>query len=303
MKTKKAPLDPRLTKFNWDKRKMAPVARLLDPHVHCPDKPQDFKSLATVLDDYRVESINLIFWNHQMVEWKKVRTGRLLGKIGERVIPYYGLDLNNNKKSQVDKAYDLGFWGLKFICSSHSYDDHFYDPIYARAEELGMPCLFHTGVLGTGVDKLRAGTGMSLMRADSLDTIATRFPKLLIQGAHLGNPEIFTPFRVSQYATNVQWDVCGGCRFLLVAAPELLHASMNGMKNAWDQITWASDTASGVFPPEWADGWKSQYEYHLCFWQKILSLLPVPPTTEQLDKFFYGNAKRRTDEVRALRKG
>jgi len=302
MKSTRTTLDPRLTKFNWDKRKAAPVSDLIDSHVHCPDDPTSFAALARVLDEYQVKGVNLIIRPAQKKVWAKVRGGAF-GKIGERIIPYCRLDLRNNKKSQVDQAYDQGYWGLKFICPTRASDDHFYDPLYARAEELNMPCLFHTGVLGGGPNKTAAGCGMSLARADMMDTIATRFPKLLIQGAHLGNPEIFTPFRVSQYATNVQWDVSGGCRFLLQAAPELLHASMNGIKNAWDQITWGTDTSCGIFPPEWADGWKSHYEYQLCFWQRILASLPVPPTTEQLDKFFYGNAKRRLDEVRALRKG
>ena len=39
-----------------------------------------------------------------------------------------------------------------------------------------MPCLFHTGVVAGG------GGGMSLMRADLLETIAGRYRGLLIQG-------------------------------------------------------------------------------------------------------------------------
>ncbi len=299
--SKSPALDPRLKKFNWEKRKAAPIARLIDTHAHYNNEPPALDSMARLLDEYNVETINLISRRYPQKDWVKFVCSKL-GKVGERVIPYYRLDLRNNKKSQVDKAYDMGFWGVKFICPTHAYDDHFYDPIYARAQELKMPCLFHLGVLETGPDKVDTGTGMSLMRADMMDTVATRFPHLLIQGAHLGNPEILLPFRVSQYATNVQWDISGGCRFLVGAAPHLLFAAMSGMKNAWDQITWGSDTTSGYFSPQWADGWKSQYEYHLCFWQKIFSAFKVPPTTEQLDKLFYGNAKRRLDEIRAQRK-
>jgi hypothetical protein len=72
-------------------------------------------------------------------------------------------------------------------------------------------------------------------------------------------------------------------------------------KNAWKAITFASDTTQGLYPPEWADGWPSKIEHRMAEWQKILAALPVPPTGEQLDDFFYGNARRWVERIRAGR--
>jgi hypothetical protein len=292
-------LDPRLTDFSWEERRAAPVARLIDPHVHHTGKPEDTDQLMVVADRYHVESLNLIFWDKFKSD---IKMAGKWGKIGERIIPYLELDLTKNDTSAVDAAYDLGYWGLKFICPQRAYDDRFYEPLLTRAEELGMPCLFHTGVLGTPEEKRRVGCGMSLMRADMLDTIANRHPELLIQGAHLGNPDAATAIRTAQYSPNLLWDTSGGIRFVMEANPLLFHTAVHHIGTAWNSIMWSTDTTTGLFPPQWADGWPTQFEYQLCMWQKILAAQPVKPTTEQLDKYFYGNARRRLDAIQKKRK-
>ncbi|MFH1023517.1 MAG: amidohydrolase family protein [Planctomycetota bacterium] len=298
MKKRTSRVDRRLTAFDWDARRAAPVERLMDPHVHSDGDPRRLETLRTVMDRHRVEGVNLISPKGAGRAW--LRRAATLGPIGTRVIPFYWLDLANPRASQVTRAYDLGFWGLKFIAPVTAYDDRFHEPLLARAEALGMPCLFHVGVLGGS--RGSPGTGMSLMRADMLDTIAGRHPDLIVQGAHLGNPDVVTAFRATQYSPRLMWDASGGIRFLLRADPRFLHAAMHGLPNAWDVVMWATDTVTGVFSPEYADGWRDQYDYQLAFWQRILAGLPVTPSPEQLDRFFYGNAKRRHDEIRRRRK-
>jgi hypothetical protein len=56
-----------------------------------------------------------------------------------------------------------------------------------------------------------------------------------------------------------------------------------------------------LYPPQWADGWPSKIEHRTAEWQKILAALPVPPTSEQLDDFFYDNARRWVERIRAGR--
>jgi hypothetical protein len=77
---------------------------------------------------------------------------------------------------------------------------------------------------------------------------------------------------------------------------------MHGLPGAWDCVAWATDTTTGTFAPEHADGWPSQYEYQLAIWERILAGLPQKPTGEQLDKFFYGNARAWIDRAKDKRK-
>lgn len=288
-------LDPRLVHFDWEGRRAAPVERLMEPHAHFMGDRAALATLAETMRTYRVECAFLVIGPKPESDWLREVERHLV--VGRSVIPFYWMDLRQNNPDSVQKAYDLGYWGLKFIGPSHAYDDHFYDPLYAKAQELKMPVLFHAGLLGKTNDFISAGTGMSLMRADMLDTLAGRFPDLLMQGAHLGNPNIADAICSTIYSPNLLWDASGGCRHLLQVSPELLGAPLRGRPGGWKKLMWSTDTTSGVFPPEYADGWPSHFEYQLACWQGILSRLPTPPTSGELDDFFYGNAKRRMDEI------
>jgi len=292
-------LDPRLSDFDLDARRAAPVGKLIDPHVHYRGRIDDLETLANVFERYHVECMFLICGRDAGPQW--LREVDRYFTIGQQVIPFYRIDMKQSDPQGVRAAYDMGFWGIKCIGPSCAYDDHFYDPVYAEAQQLGMPMLFHTGLLAKSGADPETGTGMSLMRADSLDTIAARFPELLIQGAHLGNPEIASAILSSVYSDNVIWDASGGCRHLLRVDPKILAAPLCGRAQLWDRIMFATDTASGVFSPEHADGWPTVYEYQLAFWQDILSRMPEPPNSEQLDGFFYVNAHRWLDRIKQQR--
>ena len=107
---------------------------------------------------------------------------------------------------------------------------------YAKAEELGMPVLFHMGVIGGGLDysithprrdaaaaqayqRMMAmqdrmparNVSASRMSPLHLDTIANRFPRLKIIGAHLGNQGNYEyAASVARWRHNVWFDMSGG---------------------------------------------------------------------------------------------
>src|SRR5436309_6005435 len=55
----------------------------------------------------------------------------------------------------IHRLFEMGYRGLKIIGTRHPYDFRDYYPAYRAAEELGMPILFHCGVLGGGADLLK----------------------------------------------------------------------------------------------------------------------------------------------------
>jgi uncharacterized protein len=59
---------------------------------------------------------------------------------------YIGLGRGDTPETVAD-LHRRGFKGLKMIAPTKDYDDEEFFPIYARAEELNMPILFHTGVV------------------------------------------------------------------------------------------------------------------------------------------------------------
>jgi len=292
-------LDSRLTGFDWDARKCAPVGRLCDTHTHYNGKKEGLEILVRTGEQYNVEMIHLISMSGDPEQCMADMAE--FYRMGENCIPFHRVDMTTNDDGQVQRAYDAGFWGIKCISPDRAYDDHYYDPIYAKAQELGMPLLFHVGLMGKTGRPRDIGCGMSLMRSDMLDTLESRFPELLIQGAHLGAPNIAEAILACTYAPNLMWDASGGCRHLLQVDPNLLAAPLNGRRQLWKCMTWATDTTTGVFRPEYSDGWPTQYEYQIAYYEDVFSRMPVPPDSEELDDFFFGNALRWAERIRAKR--
>jgi predicted TIM-barrel fold metal-dependent hydrolase len=109
--------------------------------------------------------------------------------------------LGSDSPRKVSQLHRLGFRGLKMICPRKDYDDKSYYPIYAKAEELRMPILFHTGVVArmdvwsrergwtetAAVDYRGLDISSKRMRPICLDAIARAFPDLNLIMAHLGS--------------------------------------------------------------------------------------------------------------------
>ena len=295
-----APIDPRLTGLDWGARRVAPLEKLCDTHVHYGGDLTTLETYKRLADRLNIECISMIS-PARNISADVIKDYERFFTIGKDLIPYARIDMRIGEPSQVQAAYDNGHWGIKCIYPNHRYDDHFYDAVYAKAQELKMPLLFHTGLLGRD-SKVPSGSGMSLMRPDMLDTVASRFPDLIIQGAHLGCPNVRDAILSSTYSDNLYWDACGGIRHILFVDPRSLTAALEHRWHLWERITFATDGVSGLFRPEHADGWPSMIEYMVACFQRIFLKFDVPPTTEQLDQFFYGNARRWYDKIIANRK-
>ncbi len=151
-------------------------------------------------------------------------------------IPVAVIDPEEIDGEGVQRLYTMGYRGLKLIGVARPYDEPDYMPAYAKAQELNMPVLFHMGVIGGGLDysithprrdaaaaqayqRMMAqqdrmpprNVSASRMSPLHLDTIANRFPKLKIIGAHLGNQGNYEyAASVARWRHNVSFDMSGG---------------------------------------------------------------------------------------------
>lgn len=86
---------------------------------------------------------------------------------------------------------ELGAIGAKFHPSMQDFfpSDERHFPLWEKASELQIPCLFHTGTSGIGAGT-PGGQGIRLdpSRPIHLDAVAARFPDLRIIAAHFGWP-------------------------------------------------------------------------------------------------------------------
>jgi uncharacterized protein len=86
---------------------------------------------------------------------------------------------------------ELGAIGAKFHPSLQDFypSDERHFPLWEKAAELQIPCLFHTGTSGIGA-RMPGGQGIKLdpARPIHLDAVAARFPTLPVIAAHFGWP-------------------------------------------------------------------------------------------------------------------
>jgi predicted TIM-barrel fold metal-dependent hydrolase len=107
----------------------------------------------------------------------------------------------------------LGLRGLKLHpITQHFFPSHrrFY-PLYAKAQELGIPVVFHTGHTGIGAGA-PGGTGLKLKYSRPipyLDDVAADFPELTIIGAHPSWPWQEEMLSVAMHKANVYIDLSG----------------------------------------------------------------------------------------------
>lgn len=118
--------------------------------------------------------------------------------------------LGEDSPREVDRIRDLGLKGIKVIQPLNDYDADEYMPIYARAASLGLPMLFHLGIVARQPEMDRFwDVSMARMRPVHLDRIARNFPELTIIGAHLGNPWYEEAGEIARMHPNVYFDITG----------------------------------------------------------------------------------------------
>jgi len=133
----------------------------------------------------------------------------------ERFVGFASVDPHKGHAAveELERAVrELGLVGLKLHPVAQNFrpdDDRFY-PLFAKAAELGIPVLIHTGNTGLGAGT-PGGMGMKLERARPiyLDTLAAEFPELTIVGAHPSWPWQDEMIMIALHKSNVYIDLSG----------------------------------------------------------------------------------------------
>jgi hypothetical protein len=184
-----------------------------------------------------------------------------MAKYPEVIIGFGFFPLGQWDAGRVRELHARGFKGLKFTRPTANYDDKLFYPIYETAEELGMVCLFHTGiVVRTPLDK-QFDVNNNRHRPIYLDTIARAFPTLKMIGAHLGNPWYPEAAMACRWNPNLYWDLSGSS--LKCNPPEFFGSLLwwtetsqyrdpEG-RHAWEKIVYGSDVSIPMISDVLAD--------------------------------------------------
>jgi predicted TIM-barrel fold metal-dependent hydrolase len=141
----------------------------------------------------------------------------LMKRYPDIIVGFAGVNLIEGQMDTPDmlnRYREQGYAGLKFEDNTRPYNHDIYWPLYARAEELGLPILFHTGWLSPLIAPecnydARDRIDSENMRPYLLDRVARAFPRLNLIGAHLGHPHCHEAIAVSAHP-NVYYDFSGG---------------------------------------------------------------------------------------------
>ena len=206
---------------------------------------------------------------------------------GDRFIPFGSVNLDEDGPAKVGELADRGFAGLKLISPHKNYDDESYYPVYARAEELDLALLFHTGIVAATPQDAAFGVSSARMRPITLDTIGRAFPKARVQGAHLGDPWMAEACEAARWVANVYFDL-SGLMYPTLATKEFQTLiwrnqtkdffAQHYVTDLYDKVFWGSDV-----PTEDIE-WIAQ-SFHDC-----LDALGLDPTTR--DRVLTGNARK-----------
>ena len=108
----------------------------------------------------------------------------------------------------IRRIVDRGLGGVKIIGIGRPYDDPGLFDMYEAIAEQGLPILFHTGYLALPREPVH--DSFLFMRPGRLDTLARRFPSLVMIGAHLGQAWCEEACSVMGYHANVYFEMSGG---------------------------------------------------------------------------------------------
>ncbi|MFN0119748.1 MAG: amidohydrolase family protein [Blastocatellia bacterium] len=125
------------------------------------------------------------------------------------IIPYGQINVDDPRAArEIQQFADTGFRGIKMHTPKYNWDDFGYFPLYEKMQTLRLVALFHTGIVSGSSDDPEPSS-MARMRPSFLHTIARSFPKLVIQGAHLGNPWYDEAAEAARWEKNLYFDLTG----------------------------------------------------------------------------------------------
>lgn len=138
---------------------------------------------------------------------------------GDYVIPVPQVDMDIATPEEIDRLFQRGAVGIKFISPEKSYGHDSYFPLYDVICARRGLAVFHTGFLVTelyepgGLQGRKTYTDITDMRPAALDRVARAFPGLKILMAHFGNPWWEEAWKICASHKNIYAELSGGTAY------------------------------------------------------------------------------------------
>jgi predicted TIM-barrel fold metal-dependent hydrolase len=197
--------------------------RAIGPHVEATEAyfrarvPR--KTIEAVAEEYASRDILgvVLDWDDESVSGRGFMGNDWLASLAERfpgvLMGFGSIDpFAAGVVAEMERCRDLGLKGLKFHPTMQRFDpgESRFSPLWAKAEELGLVCLFHTGTCGIAAGTPGAGgTKIRYSHPGFLDSIGADFPGLTLIAAHFGWPWFMECLAIALHKSNVFIELSG----------------------------------------------------------------------------------------------
>ncbi len=246
-----ASMNEKVEAFNQESNSRIPDL-IIDSHIHCGGSEQWVKDMIKSYRPHKAMACTLTWIKDLdlMVDAIKAHPDLFIG--------YGRIRLDDpNAVREIEKFKKNGFVGMKFHSPQKNYDDPSYFQVYRLCEEFGMHMLFHTGISAQRLKDSPQWGSSARMRPIYLDTICRQFPRVTIQGAHLGNPWYEEAAEAARWNPKLFFDVTGSTllKFIKLGKLERMKEilwwaddesennphTLKGGPSAWEHILFATD--------------------------------------------------------------
>lgn len=158
----------------------------------------------------------------------------------DRFFGYVYVRLGYDGRDKLRKWGELGFKGVKLHIPKENYDHYDYLPVYEAARELGMVCLFHTGLFYI---PSMAGERASAERTRPVhvEAVINEMPDLKVILAHMGGVWAEEACGMMRMFPNVYADMSGRLDGWRSAKPASWFREMLYWPTAEDKLVFGSD--------------------------------------------------------------
>jgi len=232
---------------------------MIDSHIHCGSTEKWVEDMVRIYRPYNAMACVLTWIEDMDLMVEAIKT------YPDVFIGYGRVDLDNpNAIREIEKFKKAGFVGMKFHSPQKNFDDQTYFQAYRLCEEYKLYLLFHTGISSRRASDEPAWTSSSRMRPMYLDTLCRAFPRIKIQGAHLGNPWYDEAAEAARWNANLFFDVTGSTLFKFIKLGRLERMSeilwwsaeegdnnphtLKGGPGAWEHIVFGTDESPEGLP-------------------------------------------------------
>jgi hypothetical protein len=254
--------------------------KLIDTMVHYNGEPGVLQTMLEKMD--KVDGLAIL-----CVTKKGLPEARqFIQQHPNRFIGFGDVNLDDRDiLQQVDRLHRDGFLGLGEISSTkRNYDDRAYWPIYERAQEYHMILHFHTGVVLREDPEQAQDVSFDRMRASRLDLIARRFPRLIIIGAHLGNPDYSEAAEIARWDPNLYFDISGSTLIKMKDNYAYFKSVFwwTGVKSLHTPASDASAFEKLVFASDVFNGDVAEFDNELARYHQLLDACAVPQHAQEM---------------------